>query len=735
MSVVGKPLSRVEGRRKVTGGAVYTADAAPTGTLYGSLVSSTIANGRIKRLNTQAAAAAPGVISIFTSANMTRFNALPNPWDHNRPHGQRYLPLQDDAIHYAGQPIALVVAETLDQAAYAGTLIEADYEINRPIVWNEDTAAQAYDPPQFLWPVNSSVGNPQAGLADGAVKIEAVYSTPDRHHCQMEPHATLAMWIGRDRLTLFETTQSVYGFRDLIAVALGLPPENIEVVSKLIGGGFGGKAYVWPHTLLNAAAARGLRRPVRLQLTRAQMFSMVGHQPATRQTIRLSATTDGRLTAIDHQSVQPTTMTDDYIEYAANASRFLWGASGGISTGHKIVRVNRNTPTAMRAPHEALGHVALECAMDELAYKTGVDPVELRLRNDTMTDPYSGRPFSTRAIRECLLQGAEQFGWAHRTPEPRSMRENGWLIGKGVAAAVYTHWRWPGTTRTVMRRDGTVTVESGMHDIGTGTYTVMAQVAADELGLSPERVIVVLGDTRLPRSHSAIGSATMANAGASVMLAARALRNRLVALAINGQNAPFAGARAEAVTLADGKISVAGQSRTVELRELLVRNDIQELSAVGDYNPEAEGPKALFSFSVVFAEVRVDPELGLVRLNRVVGAYDVGRVINPKTARSQAIGGIIWGTGQALLEQSEMDPTLGRYVSRNLSGYLIPSNADIPALDVLFCGKPDAEASPIGAKGIGELTAVSVAPAIANAVFHATGRRIRELPITLEKLL
>jgi xanthine dehydrogenase YagR molybdenum-binding subunit len=465
------------------------------------------------------------------------------------------------------------------------------------------------------------------------------------------------------------------------------------------------------------------------------MFSMVGHQPATRQTIRLSATTDGRLTAIDHQSVQPTTMTDDYIEYAANASRFLWGASGGISTGHKIVRVNRNTPTAMRAPHEALGHVALECAMDELAYKTGVDPVELRLRNDTMTDPYSGRPFSTRAIRECLLQGAEQFGWAHRTPEPRSMRENGWLIGKGVAAAVYTHWRWPGTTRTVMRRDGTVTVESGMHDIGTGTYTVMAQVAADELGLSPERVIVVLGDTRLPRSHSAIGSATMANAGASVMLAARALRNRLVALAINGQNAPFAGARAEAVTLADGKISVAGQSRTVELRELLVRNDIQELSAVGDYNPEAEGPKALFSFSVVFAEVRVDPELGLVRLNRVVGAYDVGRVINPKTARSQAIGGIIWGTGQALLEQSEMDPTLGRYVSRNLSGYLIPSNADIPALDVLFCGKPDAEASPIGAKGIGELTAVSVAPAIANAVFHATGRRIRELPITLEKLL
>jgi len=735
MSAVGKPLSRVEGRKKVTGGALYTADAVPIGTLHGSLVNSTIASGRVKRLNIAAAVAAPGVAGVFSSANMTRFKALPDPWDHNRPHGQHYIPLQDDQILYAGQPVALVVAETLDQAAYAGTLIEVDYEIKQPIVWNEETAKQAYDPPQFLWPVNSSVGNPKAGLADGAVKIEAVYTTPDRHHCQMEPHATVATWINGDHLTVFETTQSVYGFRDLIALVFGLPPENIEVVSKLIGGGFGGKAYVWPHTLLNAAAARALRRPVRLQLTRAQMFSMAGHQPATLQTIRLSATTEGRLTGIDHQSVGPTTMTDNYIEYAANASRFLWSASGGISTGHKIVRVNRNTPTALRAPHEAIGHVALECAMDELAHKTGVDPVELRLRNDTMTDPYTGRPFSTRAVRECLLQGAEKFGWARRNPNPRSMRENGWLIGQGVAAAVYTHWRWPGTTRAVMRRDGIVSVESGMHDIGTGTYTVMAQVAADELGLPPERVLVVIGDTRLPRSHSAIGSATMANAGGSVMLAARALRERFVALAATGPNAPLSGVPADAVTLADGKIGVAGQSQMLELTELLARNNLQELSAIGDYNPEAEGPKAVFSFAAVFAEVRVDPDLGLVRLNRVVGAYDVGRVINPKTARSQAIGGVIWGTGQALLEQSEMDPSLARYVSRNLSGYLIPSNADIPAVDALFCGKSDAEASPIGAKGMGELTAVSVAPAIANAVFHATGKRIRDLPITLEKLL
>src|SRR5271169_316179 len=735
MSAIGKPLSRVEGRKKVTGGAIYTADAAPEGAYHAALVNSTIANGRVKRLSTQEAARAPGVVSIFTSANMIRFKSLPTPWDHNRPHGQRYLPLQDDLIHYAGQPIALVVAETLDQAAFAGTLIEVEYETERPVVWNQRTAAQAYDPPQILWPVNSSVGKPQEGLAAGAVKVEAVYATPDRHHCQMEPHATVAAWTAPDRVTIFETTQSTYGYRDLIAVALGLPPDNIEVISKLIGGGFGGKAYVWPHTLLNAAAARALKHPIRLQVTRAQMFSMVGHQPATLQTIRLSATNEGRLVAIDHQSVSPTAMTEDYIEYAANASRFLWGASSGISTGHKIVRVNRNTPTPMRAPHEALGHVALECAMDELAYKTGVDQVELRLRNDTMTDPYTGRPFSTRAIRQCLLQGSERFGWAQRTPAPGSMRKGSSLIGQGVACAVYTHWRWPGTTRMVMRRNGVISIESSMHDIGTGTYTVMTQVAADELGLPPERFVVVLGDTRLPRSHSAIGSATMANAGASVMLAARALREKLTALAIAGHDAPFAGVRPETISFESGRMRAAGQPRTIELGELLVHNNLPELSVIGDYNPVDEGPKAIFSFSAIFAEVRVDPELGLVRLNRVVGAYDVGRVINPKTARSQAIGGIIWGTGQALLEQSEMGPTLARYANRNLSGYLVPSHADIPPLEVLFCGEPDEEASPIGVKGIGELTAVSVAPAIANAIYHATGRRVRDLPITIEKLL
>jgi xanthine dehydrogenase YagR molybdenum-binding subunit len=386
---------------------------------------------------------------------------------------------------------------------------------------------------------------------------------------------------------------------------------------------------------------------------------------------------------------------------------------------------------------EAQGHFALECAMDELAYATGVDPVELRLRNDTDTDPYSGRPFSTRALRECLTKGAARFGWDRRTPEPRSMRDGRYLIGQGVAAAIFTHWRWSGKARVTLNGDGSALVEAAAHDIGTGTYTVMTQVAADALGMAPDKVTVRLGDTRLPESHPAIGSSTAANATAAVLLAAGAAREKAVELALTGRDAPFAGAVPEDVMVADGRLTLTKTNMNITYAELLARNDLSSLAGEGSYDPveEVNGPKAIFSFSAVFAEVRVDPDLGLVRLNRFVGAYDAGRIINPKTARSQAIGGIIWGVGQALLEQSETDPASGQFTNRNYSGYLVPSNADIPELDVLFVGDFDEEASPLGAKGLGELTAVSVAPAIANAVYHATGKRIRDLPVALEKLL
>ena len=735
MNSVGQPLSRLDGRRKVTGAAQYTADVPLLGALRGAIVHSTVANGRILSIDTSAANSAPGVVAVFTYRNMPRMNPTPKPWSHLHPHGQGYLPLQDDAIHYAGQPVALVLAESLDQATYAGTLMKIEYVVKPPVVFDAETARGAFEPPQFLWPVSSSVGDLAKGFADGAIKIDQIYTTADRHHNQMEPHVTLAICDASDRLTLFDTTQHIFGTRELVSIVLGIPQERIEVVSQYLGGGFGGKGYVWPHTLIAAAAARALQQPVRIQLTRAQMYSMVGHQPATIQMLRLAADTTGKLTGIRHESISPSSVFDNYIEYAANVTRSLWGASGGISTNHRIVHANRNTPTAMRSPHEALGHFAIESAMDELAYRLGVDPVALRLRNETAVDPYSGRPFSTRGLRRCLTEGAQRFGWGKRNPAPRSMRDGRYLIGQGVAAAIYTHWRWPAKARVTLNRDGSALVESGMHEIGSGTYTVMRQVAADALGLPADKVDVHLGDTRLPPSHPAIGSATMANAGASVMLAAKAVRDKAIALALRGKNAPFVDGSAQQIVVENGTIKLG--TRSIGYSDLLARDGLSALSADADYDPveEAKGSKAIFSFSAVFAEVRIDEELGLVRLNRCVGAYDAGRIINPRTARSQAIGGIIWGVGQALLEQSEMDPSTARFLHQNYSGYLVPTNADIPELDILFVGEFDQEASPLGAKGLGELTAVSVAPAITNAVYHATGKRIRDLPVTVEKLL
>jgi xanthine dehydrogenase YagR molybdenum-binding subunit len=736
MNAVGQPISRVDGRLKVTGGARYTADIPLQAIVHAAMVYSTIANGRVAAIDSTAAEDAPGVLVVLTYKNMPRMNQL--AWSHLRPQGQTYLPLQDDRIYYSGQPIALVVAATLDQATHAGTLIKVAYESSSPAVFDRRTAKEdAVEPPQRMWPLSSSVGDADEAIARADVRIEQTYTLPDRHHNPMEPHVTLAVWDDAGTLTLYDSTQMVVGTRKLVSLVLGIAEDKINVVCEFLGGGFGGKSWSWPHTLLAAVAAKVVNRPVRLQLSRAQMYSMVGHQAATVQTIALGATRDGKLIGIRHDSVNPTSVFDDYVEYAAMVSRHLWRASGGIATSHKVVHVNRNSPVVLRAPMEAQGHFALESAMDELAYATGIDPVGLRLGNDTDTDPYSGRPFSTRALRECLTKGAARFGWDKRAPEPRSMRDGRYFIGQGVAAAIFTHWRWPGKARVTLNSDGSALVEAAAHDIGTGTYTVMAQVAADTLGLALDRVAVRLGDTRLPESHPAIGSSTVANATAAVMLAAKAAREKAMELALTGRDAPFAGAAPGDVIVGDGRLSLVRMNQNITYAELLARNELSNLVGDGNYDPveEIKGLKAIFSFSAVFAEVRVDPELGLVRLNRFVGAYDAGRIINPKTARSQAIGGIIWGVGQALLEQSETDPASGQFINRNYSGYLVPTNADIPELDVLFVGGFDEEASPLGAKGLGELTAVSVAPAIANAVYHATGKRVRDLPITIEKLL
>jgi xanthine dehydrogenase YagR molybdenum-binding subunit len=428
MNAIGQPLSRVDGRLKVTGGARYTADLVAADAAHAAIVHSAIANGRTMSIDTSAAEKAPGVLAVLTHRNMPRMKAV--PWSHLHPQGQTYLPLQDDRIHYAGQPIALVVAATRDQATHAGMLIKVEYETRAPTVFDLRTANEdAVVPPQRMWPLASSVGDAEAAIANAAVRIKQAYMMPDRHHNQMEPHATMAVWDAGGTLTLYDSTQMVAGTRKLVALVLGLPEEKINVVCEFLGGGFGGKSWSWPHPLLAALAAKAVKRPVRLQLTRAQMYAMVGHQAATVQTIALGADRDGKLAGIRHDSINPTSVFDDYVEYAAMVSRHLWAAGGGIATSHKLVHVNRNSPVVLRAPMEAQGHFALESAMDELAYATGIDPIELRLRNDTDTDPYSGRPFSTRALRQCVTEGAKRFGWDKRTGEPRSMRDGRYLIG------------------------------------------------------------------------------------------------------------------------------------------------------------------------------------------------------------------------------------------------------------------------------------------------------------------
>jgi xanthine dehydrogenase YagR molybdenum-binding subunit len=552
---------------------------------------------------------------------------------------------------------------------------------------------------------DDGVGDIDAGLAGADTVVTATYTTSDRHHNPLELSATVADWDG-DQLTVHDATQWVFGSRTVLAAAFGLPTDHVQVICPYIGGGFGSKGYIWPHTLLTAAAARVTGRPVKLVLTRAQMFTSCGHQPATRQTVTLGATRDGRLTAICHHSVNPTSTFDDYAENATDGTRWMY-ASPAISVATRVQRTDRPTPTPMRAPGEGVGMFALESAMDELAYTLGIDPVELRLRNEPAVDPMTGRPFSSRPFTECLRQAAERFGWSGRTCEPGSMREGDQLIGWGMAAATMSTNRLPCSARVLVHADGHTVVEVGTQEIGTGLPGVMTMIAAETLGVDPGSVQVLHGETSLPETSGTFGSSATMSVGSAVAAAAGELRAKLDALGNVGGHAD--------------RLAEAG---------------LESLEAEARWDPAGQGSgHSIHTYGAVFVEVRVDADLGLVRMPRCVAAYAAGRIINPLTARSQIIGGITWGYGQAILEASIFEPQLGRFLSKNLAGYLMPVNADVGDVDVSFVDDADLHASPLGAKGIGELSAVGVSAAIANAVFHATGTRVRDLPITIERVL
>jgi xanthine dehydrogenase YagR molybdenum-binding subunit len=704
-AVIGQPVSRVDGRQKVTGRATYAAEFNVPGVAHGVIVRSTVANGRIVSIDSAAAERAPGVLTVLTHRNAPRLVYRPHKAAVDAAVGERLHVLQDDRVSHQGQPIGLVIADTLEQATHAATLVRVTYapETGTTDIRRINPVMPATE--QGGRPSEARRGDPEGALAAAAVKVDQTYVIPRENHNPIEMHATIAAWDG-DRLTLWDKTQWVHNVADEIAAVLGIPVENIRVVCPFVGGAFGSGLRTWPHVTLAALGARAAGRPVKVMLSRREMYYGVGYRPHTVQRVALGASRDGRLVAIMHDGYQETSTYEEFSEALLNATQFLHSCPN-VYTRHRLARMNVHTPTYMRAPGETSGVFALESAMDELAVALNVDPVELRLRNEPEQDEFKKLPFSSRSTRECYRVAAERFGWSRRKPEPRSTRDGRWLIGWGMASATYPMNYAPASATARLLADGTAEVMSASSDMGPGTWTSMTQVAAETLGLPIERVKFMLGDTRLPRAPVHGGSMTMASVGSAVQAACRKARED--ALARGGGN---------------------------DLTEAMRRLG-QPVEAPVDVKPgDASQRFSMHAFGVVFVEVAVDPDLGATRVRRIVGAYGAGRIINPKATRSQCIGGMIGGIGMALMEHSVVDTRNGRILNANLAEYAVPVHADAPpVMDVLFVEEHDPHVNPLGVKGVGEIAMVGVAPAIANAIFHATGKRIRELPITPDKLL
>ncbi|HXL19247.1 MAG TPA: xanthine dehydrogenase family protein molybdopterin-binding subunit, partial [Streptosporangiaceae bacterium] len=621
--------------------------------------------------------------------------------------------------------------ETAQQANAAARLIEVDYESAEPLLDLNDPRAELLTNP---WGMDAHRGDVAAGLASAAATVDATYTTPDETNNPMGLFATVASWDG-DSLTVHDSTQWPYSVRATLAATFGVPESRVRVLAPFVGGGFGAGLRVWPHVVLTVLAARTTGRPVKLVLTRPEMFTGIGHRTRTVQHIRLGADRSGQLTALEHEAKSSIAVEDDNYEPVAADSATAY-ACPNVDTRDLQARLNIPPPTSMRAPGEAQGNFALESALDELAYAVGVDPLELRLRNYAEDQQQLGLPWSSKALRACFEQGAERFGWSARNPRPGAMRDGNWLVGYGMAGVSFFWFQPPCQARASVRRDGTAFVRSAATDIGTGTYTVMTQLSAELLGLRLDQVEFRLGDTDLPMSPMAGGSGLTAALGSAIQAACRGVIQAFLDTA-DDPGSSLRGCRLDDVTVADGRIHRINEpARGEAYSEILARHGLDELTADGDSappKPEDVGMAPAGAFAARFVEVRVDPDLGLVRVARMVSAIDGGRILNEKTANSQIIGGTVGGIGMALLEETVTDPT-GRIANANLGDYLVPVNADVPELEVLFVGEPD-RFNPIGVKGVGEIGLVGIAAAIANAVFHATGRRIRSLPITVDQLL
>lgn len=731
----GQPITRRDGFLKVTGAATFAADNHPDGLLHAVVAVSAIARGRVASLDVAAAKTHPGVVEVITPQNRPPLSLDPD--EKHGMFGFRFEALQNDSVRYAKQPIAIVVAETLEAATEGARLLAPVYETEPARIGFE--GGVPYDPPAsgMGGPPSFETGDLTAGRAAATRSIQADYETPAQYHNAMEPHAIVAEWQG-DKLTVDTPSQAIAMSRAGYAGFFGIPPENVLLRSPFLGGGFGSKAIMAGPQILCVLAARMLGRPVKLVLPRDQMYGPVGHRGATRQSLRLGMDGDGRLTALEHDATAITSSFDDFIEPAANASHNLY-ASSSIATRHSAVRADIGTPGPMRAPGEATGSAVLESAMDEAAFAAGLDPLEFRLCNYAETDPQTGKPFSAKALRECYAQGAEHFGWAGRPLQPRQMRdETGCLTGWGMGTALFPAPMFQAQARATLRSDGTALVETAAVDMGQGAWTVLAQIAADSLGLSIDKVEFRAGTSEQPDGGVAGGSAHTATAGSALYNAGADAITKLTELATNDPSSPLYGAGNIGVEARDGRlVHREDASRSESYGDILARSGTAALEGQGSgvRNPANAEARAMFSHGAVFAEVKVDPDLCQVRVSRLTGAFAAGRIINPRLARSQLYGGMIWGISFALHEEALHDTRTGRITNADLAGYHIPVHADIPPMEAILVDEEDPYVNDLGIKGVGEIGITGTVGAIANAIWHATGVRVRRFPIRMEDLL
>jgi xanthine dehydrogenase YagR molybdenum-binding subunit len=734
-SNIGQPLTRREGVLKVKGEARYAADNHPPGMLHAVMAVSQIARGRVTFLDVQAARSHPGVVDVMTPAN--RPALAEDPDAKTNPFMFRLDVLQNDLVRYANQPIAVVIAKTLEAATEGASLLSPRYDAL--------PARTGLDAGTSFVPAAVGVGNPsevrrgdvEAGLAAASKRIDATYETPAQYHNAMEPHAIVAAWDG-DTLSIDTPSQGLAMAQGRIAGLFGISPDKIHIRSPYLGGGFGSKGLLAGPQVLGILAARLVGKPVKLVLRREHMYGPVGHRAPTRQTLRMGVDAENLFTAIDHRAKTVSSSFDDFFEPAADASHTLY-ASPAIATSHEAVRIDTGTPLFMRAPGEATGSIALESAIDEMAWACGMDPLAFRLKNYAEVEPISGKPFSSKALRECYAQGAERFGWSKRPLEPRQRRdEAGMLVGWGMGTATFPALMFQGEARAAVRNDGTGVMETGAHDMGQGAWTALAQIAADGLGLEAEQVEFRSGTSDLPDAGIAGGSSHTATAGMAIHNAGAAVIAKLADLATGDQRSPLFGAGNAGVTARGGRLFRRDdESRSESYADILGRAGLAEIEARGKgaADPGAQAVYAMHAHGAVFAEVKVDPDLGQIRVTRMVGAFAAGRVINPRMVRSQIFGGMIWGMSFALQEQAITDRRSGRILNANLAEYHVPVNADVPSLEALMIEEHDPHVNALGIKGVGEIGITGSAGAVANAVWHATGVRVRRFPIGIDDLV